>query len=158
MQDQEIDRVRQVRRTPCPLPQDVDLVIFDCDGVLVDSEIICCAVLSEQLANVGVAMSADEVVRTFLGRDFSAVEQYVRRVTGVELPGGFREELLARTVAAFSQLQAIRGWSRRDRSVDGAGVCGVIERPTPGVECSPTNRPHGAAGGAGVDDRKRRAR
>jgi HAD superfamily hydrolase (TIGR01509 family) len=109
MQDQEIDRARQVRRTPCPLPQDVDLVIFDCDGVLVDSESICCAVLSEQLAKVGVNMSSDEVVRAFLGRDFSAVDQHVRRVTGAELPRGFREEYLSRTLAAFSELRAIRG-------------------------------------------------
>lgn len=104
-----ITQSRQVRRTPCALPQDVDLVIFDCDGVLVDSEIISCALLSERLATVGVNISCDEVVTTFLGRDFSAVDQYVRQVTGVGVPDGFREDFQARTLAAFSQLRAISG-------------------------------------------------
>jgi HAD superfamily hydrolase (TIGR01509 family) len=98
-----------LKRTANPLPQDVDLVIFDCDGVLVDSEIICCALLSERLGTVGVDMSGEQVARTFLGRDFSAVDGYVRQVTGVGVPAGFREDYLARTLAAFSELQAIRG-------------------------------------------------
>ena len=129
MQDHEIDRARQVRRTPCPFPQDVDLVIFDCDGVLVDSEIICCALLSERLGTVGVNISCDDVVRTFLGRDFGAVDEYVRRITGAGLPEGFREELLVRTLAAFSELRAI------------SGAAQAIERlPVPACVASSSNR------------------
>ena len=46
----------------------VDLVIFDCDGVIADSEILSAEVLIEQLAAEGLALSAEDVRRDFLGR------------------------------------------------------------------------------------------
>src|SRR5262245_8184489 len=43
------------------------LLIFDCDGVLVDSEIIACNVQSRALAAYGLAIGPEEVARRFLG-------------------------------------------------------------------------------------------
>ena len=45
-----------------------DLLIFDCDGVLVDSEVISASVLAEALTGLGAAMDEDFVYRRFLGR------------------------------------------------------------------------------------------
>lgn len=52
------------------------LVIFDCDGVLVDSEVIACRVHSDLLREYGFEISAEEVARRFVG--VSAVEMRVR--------------------------------------------------------------------------------
>ena len=45
-----------------------DLVIFDCDGVLVDSEPIANRILAERLRKVGLHMPEEEVMRKFVGR------------------------------------------------------------------------------------------
>jgi beta-phosphoglucomutase-like phosphatase (HAD superfamily) len=45
-----------------------DLVIFDCDGVLVDSEVISCRVHAEVLTRHGYPVSAEQVRERFLGR------------------------------------------------------------------------------------------
>lgn len=42
-----------------------DLIIFDCDGVLVDSELLSCRCLSEVLAEFGIALSEDQALELF---------------------------------------------------------------------------------------------
>lgn len=44
------------------------LVIFDCDGVLVDSEMITNRVFAQMLNEVGIPMSLEEVFEQFVGR------------------------------------------------------------------------------------------
>ena len=44
------------------------LVIFDCDGVLVDSEIISVEVDQKVLADLGWSISVDEIIDRFVGR------------------------------------------------------------------------------------------
>jgi len=44
-----------------------DLVIFDCDGVLVDSEAIACRAVSEALVEFGFTLAVDEVAERFIG-------------------------------------------------------------------------------------------
>lgn len=70
-----------------------ELVVFDLDGVLVDSEIIACGCLRETLARHGVEIDLNEVFERFLGRSFSVVEDDYQRRTGVPLPSGFAAEL-----------------------------------------------------------------
>jgi HAD superfamily hydrolase (TIGR01509 family) len=48
--------------------QDFDLLIFDCDGVQVDSEVLACRAVSEALAEFGMNLPIDEVAERFLGR------------------------------------------------------------------------------------------
>lgn len=55
-----------------------ELVIFDCDGVLVDSEVLSCQCLSELLGEHGIALSEDEVVELFLGRSTAALLNHYR--------------------------------------------------------------------------------
>jgi HAD superfamily hydrolase (TIGR01509 family) len=63
-----------------------DLVIFDCDGVLIDSESIANRVLSERLATVGIAMSPEEVMRTFVGRSRDTCIAMAGEMSGSPLP------------------------------------------------------------------------
>jgi len=50
-----------------------DLIIFDCDGVLVDSEVLSCRCLSKILAGYGIDLGLDQALDLFLGRSVSAV-------------------------------------------------------------------------------------
>ncbi len=79
--------------------QDFDLVIFDCDGVLIDSEIISARMLVAELARLGLAIDLTYVERNFLGRSYPVVMEVIRREFGLDLPPDFetryRENLLA---------------------------------------------------------------
>lgn len=80
-----------------------DLVIFDCDGVLVDSELISATMLIAALKPYGVDMGLDFVRQHFLGRSYPTVLAEVRANWGVELPERFEEEYRARLLAAFDR-------------------------------------------------------
>ncbi|MGX4735203.1 HAD family hydrolase [Kitasatospora griseola] len=60
----------------------VELVIFDCDGVLVDSERIAVRVQREVGAQLGWPLTEDEVVRHFIGRSHAAGRQVVAERLG----------------------------------------------------------------------------
>ena len=62
-----------------------ELVIFDCDGVLVDSEPLAMRVLLETLAEAGVKMGAAEGYRTFLGRSLASVCELLRKQWHIEV-------------------------------------------------------------------------
>ena len=76
------------------------LVIFDCDGVLVDSEMLSAAVLMAMLRDEGLPIT-DEIFRSdFLGRSYASASARAARRFGRPLPEDFeprfRERLLAR--------------------------------------------------------------
>ena len=81
----------------------VDLVIFDCDGVLIDSEIISAQMLVAELARLGVAIDLDYVARHFLGRSYPTVMQQIREEFGLDLPEAFEEQYRNRLLAAFER-------------------------------------------------------
>ncbi|MCX7889069.1 MAG: HAD family hydrolase [Rhodobacteraceae bacterium] len=80
---------------------DFDLVIFDCDGVLIDSEIISARMLVAALAEFGVAIDLDYVAHHFLGRSYPTVMRTIRSDFGIDLPPAFEEDYRARLLAAF---------------------------------------------------------
>jgi HAD superfamily hydrolase (TIGR01509 family) len=61
---------------------DIDLVIFDCDGVLVDSEVICARVEAELITAAGHAIEADEIMRLYAGLTFKDMLLRIERETG----------------------------------------------------------------------------
>jgi HAD superfamily hydrolase (TIGR01509 family) len=79
-----------------------DLVIFDCDGVLVDSEVLSCQCLSEVLGECGIALSEDEAVELFLGRSSAALLSHYKDDRRVN-PETFLPELKSRVLQRFSQ-------------------------------------------------------
>ena len=80
-----------------------DLVIFDCDGTLVDSEPASLAVLDRFVADLGLAMSRDEVVRAFVGRAAGASLALMAEMLGRPLPDGSAEEWERREFEAFGR-------------------------------------------------------
>lgn len=87
-----------------------DLIVFDCDGVVVDSEVLACRTLAQSLSDHGLPIGIEEVLERFLGRSFEEVEIYARARLGTSLPESFRAVLRSRLDAAFrSSLRPIDG-------------------------------------------------
>jgi HAD superfamily hydrolase (TIGR01509 family) len=88
-----------------------DLIIFDCDGVLVDSEVLSCRCLSGTLAEYGIDLDVDQALDLFLGRSVSAVFEHYEAL-GRSIPERFVAELRTAIRAAFlSSLCPIEGVS-----------------------------------------------
>ena len=88
-----------------------DLIIFDCDGVLVDSEMLSCRCLSEVLAGYGINLGLDQALDLFLGRSVTAVCEHYEAL-GRLIPEQFPAELKSGVRAAFqSGLRPIEGVS-----------------------------------------------
>lgn len=86
------------------------LVIFDCDGVLVDSEPIASRVLAELLTEAGFPFSMEQSIERFTGLSLTTVLAQVELAWGRPLPADFRNRLVERDEAAFrAELQPIEG-------------------------------------------------
>lgn len=77
-----------------------DLVIFDCDGVLVDSETVSNTVLAENLTRHGLPMTADRCMDLFVGGTMASVDDTARTM-GADLPVDWIDEIYAETYAAL---------------------------------------------------------
>jgi HAD superfamily hydrolase (TIGR01509 family) len=122
------------------------LIIFDCDGVLIDSEIISARMLVGALADLGVRIDLDYIARHFLGRSYPTVMRTIREDFGVDLPPDFEDDYRARLLAAFERdlrpmpgarrvLESVRvPWCvatsssrlRAQRSLEIAGLRGLV--------------------------------
>ena len=80
-----------------------DLVIFDCDGVLIDSEVISARMLIAELAGLGVVVDMAYVASHFLGRSYPTVMATIRQDFGLDLPGSFEDAYRTRLLAAFER-------------------------------------------------------
>ena len=74
------------------------MIIFDCNGVLVDSEQIAAAVAADELARAGVAITPEAVIRYFSGRRPADMLTMVEAVTRQKLPTNLGATIAAATV------------------------------------------------------------
>jgi HAD superfamily hydrolase (TIGR01509 family) len=81
----------------------VGLVIFDCDGVLIDSEPIANRVFMEQLAAAGLSLSLEEVMRGFVGRTRAGCLERAGQMLGRPLPDSFGATWDAALYAALAR-------------------------------------------------------
>ena len=88
----------------------VDLIIFDADGVLVDSEAIALAVMAQAATAAGAPMDAAEALAVFRGLKIADCVAEIERRAGRSAPAGFIAEVRAATAAAFeADLRAVEG-------------------------------------------------
>ncbi len=86
------------------------LVIFDCDGVLIDSEIIACRVEARGFARLGIEMSVAEVARRFTGVRTRDMYQIITDETGIAIPEGHGHAIKDEIQACFdTELRALPG-------------------------------------------------
>ena len=86
------------------------LLIFDCDGVLIDSEALACLVVAEELAEHGIEIAAEELDERFPGFTDQRIAQVLTTETGRSLPNDFPQRVAERTIARFEhELEAVPG-------------------------------------------------
>jgi HAD superfamily hydrolase (TIGR01509 family) len=89
---------------------ELGLVIFDCDGVLVDSEPLSLACLTAGLNRIGVDIDLATVRARFTGTSMVSIMAHIADDYGIAAPPGFVEAVKAETLALFdSELRAMRG-------------------------------------------------
>jgi HAD superfamily hydrolase (TIGR01509 family) len=71
--------------------QGLELVIFDCDGVLVDSERIAVRIDALVLAELGWPLAEEEIVERFVGRSEAYMVEQIELALGRRLPAGWEE-------------------------------------------------------------------
>ena len=86
------------------------LVIFDCDGVLVDSEPISVRIDVEMFAEVGITVSEQDVIDRFVGRSPELLAEAVQEQLGEPPPSGWEERGERRLRRAFeAELEPVAG-------------------------------------------------
>jgi HAD superfamily hydrolase (TIGR01509 family) len=86
----------------------VDLIIFDCDGVLVDSEIISCRAHAQTLTRHGYPITADQVLDRFLGVSDREARQIIEAEIERRLPDDFEAQVRQATLQFYaSELRPI---------------------------------------------------
>ncbi|KZC96518.1 MULTISPECIES: HAD family hydrolase [Clavibacter] len=88
----------------------LDLVIFDCDGVLVDSEVLAVEVDKRILAELGWHLSTAEIVDRFLGTSARSFQAQVEAHLGITMAPDWEERYRPWFVEAFeAELRAVPG-------------------------------------------------
>jgi len=100
-----------------------EVVIFDCDGVLVDSEAIALAETRQALGEKGLRLTEQEALDRFLGLSVEAVTRSAEKDLGGALPASFPSDLTRRILAGFeNELTGVAG-IRQALAGLGARVC-----------------------------------
>ena len=125
-----------------------DLVIFDCDGVLVDSEALACVVHADVLTQHGYTISAAQVHERFLGRSAREARFEVESELGFALPDAYTVQLkatidrvfgeqltpiphIADTLTKLSQRICVASSGTPTRIRSSLGTTGLIDRFAP---------------------------
>lgn len=88
----------------------IDLIIFDCDGVLVDSEVISCRAHADVLSRHGYPITSEQVFERFLGRSTRQANLEIESELGRKLPEAYHGDLQDELFRSFeADLEAIRG-------------------------------------------------
>jgi HAD superfamily hydrolase (TIGR01509 family) len=78
-----------------------ELVIFDCDGVLVDSERIAVRVEAEYLAELGWPLTEAEIIERFMGRTTEYMDEAIEAQLGSRLPTDWKDQFQRRYHEGF---------------------------------------------------------
>ncbi|MGL4610404.1 MAG: HAD family hydrolase [Trueperaceae bacterium] len=87
-----------------------ELIIFDCDGVLIDSEVIANRVNVEVLSGLGVEFTLEEYMERFVGVSLRDEVVEIERLRNVKLPDDYEARLMSYKNKIFdAELKAIEG-------------------------------------------------
>jgi HAD superfamily hydrolase (TIGR01509 family) len=96
------------------MPPGIDLVVFDCDGVLVDSEVLACRAVADTLAAFGYAVAAESIAERFVGVSNKDMYAALAADIGGALPQAFDAamkrcalDFFERELAAIADLDTV---------------------------------------------------
>lgn len=90
--------------------ENIKLIIFDCDGVLIDSEIISANVMSQQFHKLGINISSEYIQNNFIGHSYIKVKEKILERFNIILEDNFEEEYRIELLKAFdTELNIIPG-------------------------------------------------
>lgn len=99
-----------------------DLVIFDCDGVLVDSEPLTNVIIRDNLARHGLKISIDQVVDLFVGGTMMGVMKTARDM-GAKLPEGWLDTIYSEIFDVLAaRVEPVPGIATVLDTLDDAGI------------------------------------
>lgn len=88
----------------------IDLIIFDFDGVLVDSETMGCQIWSDVFARHGMTVPARDVMEKYTGKTGTLICSLVEKEYGYKIPEGFLDEVNETTEAVMAkELKTVSG-------------------------------------------------
>ena len=100
------------------------VIIFDCDGVIVDSETIALERTRAVLRRHGLELTAEEARERFLGVSAQSIRRMAERDLGEALPANFLDELTHDIIAAFEhELKGVDGVREALAELGGGAVC-----------------------------------
>jgi HAD superfamily hydrolase (TIGR01509 family) len=100
------------------------LVIFDCDGVLVDSEPLSNTVFARALNREGLDWSVEETMRRLIGRSMKSCVEIVEGLLSRQLPEDFVHKMQAETLQVFrdAPLQPVPGINEAIDAIEAQGI------------------------------------
>ncbi len=97
-------------------------MIFDNDGVLVDSERLANTILAELLTEAGLPYTLEEAVRDFMGGSMASMRRQAEAKLGRPLPADLEDRYHQRLFDGFADLQAIEGVAEVLDHLDATGT------------------------------------
>jgi HAD superfamily hydrolase (TIGR01509 family) len=89
---------------------EISLIIFDCDGVVVDSELLSATTLIEVFSEIGITLDLPFVYKNFVGHSFATVAAKFARQHGSNVSESFEQDYRRRLLHSFEgRLQAMSG-------------------------------------------------
>ncbi len=83
--------------------ENIQLIIFDCDGVLIDSETISAKVISNQFNKLGIDINTQYVQKHFVGQSYLKVKGHVLKNFNIQLADNFEEEYRIELLKVFDK-------------------------------------------------------
>ncbi|WP_428680446.1 HAD family hydrolase [Reyranella sp.] len=104
------------------------LVIFDCDGVLVDSEPLANTCFARALRREGLDWNVEDTMRRLMGRSMRSCVEIVEGELGRALPVDFVDRLQADTMQAFrdAPLRTVPGVVEAIDAIEAAGIATCV--------------------------------
>jgi beta-phosphoglucomutase-like phosphatase (HAD superfamily) len=101
----------------------LQLVIFDCDGVLIDSEALCDRVVAAELTALGWAMTAEESGQRFIGMSFYDMCPVIEKHLGRSMPDGWVNAVVAKVATVMAdEVETVPGARTVLESTDDIGL------------------------------------
>ncbi|GAA4845481.1 HAD-IA family hydrolase [Algivirga pacifica] len=102
----------------------INFMISDCDGVIIDSEIIAAGVMVDYLKAQGAHIDMQEYLRTWSGTTFTGIMKHFRENEGVHIPTNFLEDIEERLlIRNAKELKGIRGVKEAYESIPLPKAC-----------------------------------